>query len=395
MAVEVHRIEKEFIFKSLIEASFEVDIHGPGFRTKARITEHDEREVRLEIVGAPVKPADRTRINVYFAFREQPMTFSTVVVEAKDATLVLRQPKEIYRDLSRDFERVYAPPGLTVTLTVEGEELIMSFPDSEQYEPVEEPQVATNFDAVKIGDLLKAFRERAAEYADENKIVMFRERRPESRCENLVSLSGRVLVLPLWKLKDGDSQLVRQRVLTRERVRGVAEAYGEDPDTVEAELNTLVASNRTRHVRYEMYCPVLYHQYVVGYMYLIRTDASKGGFSDQSVEFAVQFARILSYSLKVNGYFAGRERRDEITDAEVIDISGSGILLSFPKEKVAPVIFTDVELRIRLDGQDIEAKGTVARRFSDADRIYVGVRFTRMDHVDKVELLERLYGHSE
>ncbi len=399
MAVEVHRIEKEFIFRSYLDSGDPIEVQWPRFRADATIVDYTDADVTLKLSREPNSGlAEGERVNVYFSFRDQPMTFTTNVLAHNGVDLRLRQPGEIYRDLNRDFERIFPPQGLTLSITIDGEELTMQFPDSELYEPVEEPTVATNFDAAKIGELLKAFRERADEFASENKIIMFRERTPETRPEMLISRSGKILTLPLWELGSDEPQAVRQRILTKERVRALAQAYGEDPDEVETELETVAAENRKNHIRYEMYCPVLYHQYVIGYMYLIRTDEDPGGFDSQAVEFALQFGRILSYSLKVNGYFVQKEHHDNIVDAEVIDISGSGALVAIPKEKVAPVIFTSLELQITFDQggrkKNIDATGVVARRFTDQDRVYIGVHFTRMDHIDKTDLIELLYGRS-
>mgnify|MGYP006273636233 FL=1 len=399
MAVEVHRIEKEFIFRSYLDSGDPIEVQWPSFRANATIIDYTDQDVTLELAREPKSSlAEGGRVNAYFSFRDQPMTFTSNAVNQNGTHLKLLQPTEIYRDLNRDFERIFPPQGLTLSITIDGQELTMQFPDSELYEPVEEPTVATNFDAAKIGELLKTFRERADEFASENKIIMFRERTPQTRPEHLISRSGKILTLPLWELGPDEPQAVRQRILTKERVRALAQAYGDDADEVEADLDAVYEESRKNHIRHEMYCPILYHQYVVGYMYLIRTDEDPGGFDAQAVEFALQFGRILSYSLKVNGYFVQKEHHDRIVDAEVIDISGSGVLVAIPKEKVAPVIFTTLELKITFDQGDekkeIDASGVVARRFTDQDRVYIGVHFTRMDHVDKTDLIELLYGRS-
>jgi hypothetical protein len=141
-----------------------------------------------------------------------------------------------------------------------------------------------------------------------------------------------------------------------------------------------------------MYCPVLHQHYVVGYLYLLRTREFPEPFDSKVVDFVFQFSRILAYSLKMNGYFTAEPSREEFGAAELLDISGSGLLFGFPKGGPSPLLYSDLDLTLYLGDVSLTVKGRVMRRYDDNERTYIGVRFLDMSLDDMELLFQRLYG---
>ncbi len=274
-----------------------------------------------------------------------------------------------------------------------GRQVQLDYPDSDQYEAAEDPGVDPGFDASKVSELLKAFRERAARFATENKIVMFRERKPATFQENLVARSGRVLVLPFAVTESQiRSQQIRDRLLSQDEIISLRAEEGEDMFSVLEQIGRIVESNRARRLWHELYCPVLYRQYVVGYLYLMRSDADRERFDPDVFEFVLQFGRILSYSLQVNGYFKAEPRVDEFAAAELIDISGSGVLFVCPPGGPDLLLYTDLDLKLSLGAESIPARGRVMRKYNDDGRTYIAIQFIRLDPDDMEKLLLHIYG---
>ena len=158
------------------------------------------------------------------------------------------------------------------------------------------------------------------------------------------------------------------------------------------QIGKVVESNRSRRLWHELYCPVLYRQYVVGYMYLLRSDDDQERFDPGVFDFVLQFGRILSYALKVNGYFRAEPRVDEFGAAELIDISGSGVLFGCPPDGPDVLLYTDLDLKITFGDESIGARGRVMRKYNDSGRVYIAIQFIELDPDDMEKLLLHIYG---
>ncbi len=392
MAHEIKRIEKEFILKNVLEQRAPLELHVGPERLQAVLEKMNEERIWIRLVH-DIFPPDISSVTVFFRFRNNPMTFTSRVIECTDEIAEVAQPAELFRDLSRSFERIKAPRDVSVSFLFKGKQVRLDYPDSDQYEPADDPGVDPGFDASKISDLLRAFRERAQTFATENKIVMFRERRPQSFQERLVARSGKILVLPFY---GAESQIrsaqVRERLLTQDEIISIKADEGEDMFSVLEQIGKIVESNRARRLWHELYCPVLYRQYVVGYLYLMRSDADQERFESGVFDFVLQFGRVLAYSLKVNGYFKAEPQIDEFGAAELIDISGSGVLFGCPPDGPDVLLYTDLDLKISLGDRSIGARGRVMRKYHDSGRVYIAIQFIELDPDDMEKLFRHIYG---
>lgn len=392
MGTEIKRIEKEFIFKDVCERRTPLEIHLSQERLRAYIESFDEEQLTL-LLPDDILPSDLKEITAFFRFRNNAMTFKSRILQMDGGKVQVAQPEELIRDLSRAFERIRSPKGVSVTFLFKGKQVRMDYPDSDQYDPVEEPEADPGFDATRIADLLKSFRERAARFATENKIVMLRERVPTTFQERLVASTGKILTLPFYPTEAQiRSEDVRQRILNQDEIIAHEAESGDDMFSVLERIGKVVDSNREKKIWHELYCPVLYHQYVVGYLYLMRSGTEQEKFEPATFEFVLQYSRILAYSLKVNGYFRAEPVIDEFGTAELIDISGSGLLFSYPPDGPEILLYTDLDLRIRLGEQTIPVRGRVMRSYNDSDRTYIAIQFIELDPDDMEILFEHIYG---
>jgi hypothetical protein len=223
---------------------------------------------------------------------------------------------------------------------------------------------------------------------------MFRERRPTDIVERMLALSGKIVVLPFDNLDSftmARSKLATSLLKEDDLHRMFREA-GEDPMLAASELQDHLNKLKNQKVWHELYCPVLFQEFVVGYIYLMRADMNITPFSQEHLDMVHQFSRLLSYSLKLNGYFKAEPVQEEFTSSELVDISGSGLLFSYPLEGPSIQLYTDVELTVTLGEQPIQILGRVVRKFRDAGQIYLGVQFMDLSDEDQHLLFTRLYG---
>jgi hypothetical protein len=256
-----------------------------------------------------------------------------------------------------------------------------------------------NFDATKMTNLLRAFREKAQTFSSENKIVMFRERRPESFEEKLITATGKPFFYPqsLNKNIPEKDLVLSPRLLTREEIILSQTKQGMELFEVIDVLNKTEEDKNTKNILHELYSPMLYHNYVVGYLYLVSFKDDGQKLSQKVIDFVFQFGRLLIYGLKVNGYFKGEPVKERVDTAEVIDISASGIQFALPLRRFDSVLllFNNLDFDLLIGARKLRIGGRIMRKYNDNGRIYICVMFLDIKDADKMFLLESLYGTTE
>lgn len=105
-----------------------------------------------------------------------------------------------------------------------------------------------------------------------------------------------------------------------------------------------------------------------------------------------QFSRLMAYSLKSNGYFKKKLLQEKITDCEIVDLSASGLLFSYPHDAVPFELYQEVDLVLDTGKQTLSLSGTIVRKFKDAKHIYLGVQFLNLPAPTQDQLSIELYG---
>lgn len=390
MAVKVSRIEKEYILRQMLDGGLQVEIRCGETLAKARLEKMLPDSLGFAFLEAMPGFQAPPHVDLFIPFRGTRVTCRLKVKVSGSEGLATTVPDALYRDLDRGFERVEPDEEVKVSILLDGVEYILDFPSSQGFYEPEPPAVNIRFDAGKIVNLLKAFREKALSMASENRIVMFRERKPAGLPEEIMAISGLPLLLPMHERGEmyGEMQL-----MDSDSMGDLCRSIGKDPLTASNELAQHVERMRKRNVRQEFYCPVLFRQYVVGYIYLMKTDVRSPPFPRATLEFVTQFSRILAYSLQQNEYFQAMKTRKSFDRASLVDISGSGLLFSMPLNGPSLDILDDVDLQIAFTGRVLPAKGRVMRHFQDQERVYLGIKFTEMPDDGQEYLMEKLYGH--
>jgi hypothetical protein len=338
----------------------------------------------------------------FFKFRGTRMTGrgKFISIEKRDETRKLKigVPKTLYRDLSRGYERVAPQEGDRVCFMVKGEKFALNFPQSKAYEPFEEPQPAANVDPARMTTLLKQFRESAQAFSSESKIVMFRERQPENFEENLVTTTGKTFLYPqsLHKATLENTRIISPRVLAQEEVILHETNRGRELFQALNFLSEITKDKEAKNILQEMYSPILYNNYAVGYLYLVTFKNNGRYFPQKVMDFVFQFGRLLVHSLKVNGYFKGVPVQERV-EAEIIDISASGIQMVLPRVHYdkAMELLHDLTFTLYLRGAEMQIGGRIMRKFRDKGRLYVCTTFVDIQDPDRLFLMESLYGSSE
>jgi hypothetical protein len=229
----------------------------------------------------------------------------------------------------------------------------------------------------------------------DSRIVMMRDRLARAWEEKVIVRLGQCLWIPSteedFPAKD---PFPDERVITKGALIHVEEESGAQPFVITGKLGNILYEKAKKGIVSELWCPVLYNEYVVGYVHLVNKGEPKNRIGKDLVEYTWQFARVLCFSLVTNGYFKAESTSERRYEAPVIDMSASGLLFAHNSGDLVRelLVHTDLELTIRIGKRSFKVGCRIMRKFRDAENNYFGVLFLRIEPSDFAFLFERLYG---
>jgi hypothetical protein len=397
MATNLRRIEKEFVLGSARDGAVSLLLLAGSGEWPCLITGMTDESLTLSH-SMPLRLLRRSQVYEFrFVYREQPMAFRSRVLDVKESSLAVEMPQTVYKNLGRRYSRRAPPIEMTVSFSFRGDRYDLSFPTTREFEPVAEPEPNSTFDPSDIRALVREFNDRASEFASERSVRMFKERKPESVEEKIIVRTGRIYYLPtaIGGLPVIDPY-VQPRIVTRETFAEYMREQGVRDDLVEDEVVRFERNKKNSGLLSELMIPLLFQEYVIGYVRLANKQAGKPPFDLGVLETFHQFAKVLAYSLKTNGYFRNAPKKGDDYSADVIDISAGGVLFSNASHDLSTSLLpgSTIALSMKAKGRQVKASAEVKRVYRDASRSYFGVEYTQIAPEDFRFLFESLYGRS-
>jgi hypothetical protein len=395
MATSLKRIEKEFILGSARDDQTKLLL----------LAGNGEWPVEIKTIGADyivfshAMPLRLLRRGIHyefrFVYRDQAMAFRAKTNDIKDNLLTVDMPASVYKNLGRRYSRRLAPTELSVSFSFKGERFELAFPTTKEYTAPATPEASADFDPADIRGLIRSFNAKAEEIASEKSIVMFKERQPESVEERVITRTGKMLFLATTAggMPEIDP-FPRSRIVTRALLAEFFKEEGLREDLVEDEVARFERNKRSSGILSELLVPILFQEYVIGYVSLQNRVAGREPFDLASLETFHLFSEILAHSLKINGYFKGAPKKVPDIRAQVLDVSAGGILFANDSKDLGASLLPDARLDLLFSVSDrkLKAAGTVRRTYRDGDLFYYGVEYDEIQPEDFRFLFEILYG---
>jgi hypothetical protein len=396
MGTEVGRIEKEFVFKSLVDDATPCDLHGVRREFKCTFSGVTEKNLELKPVAEKLEGfAPGEEVRLFFYLRNNYHTFVSHVVEVGPDKIVIEQPPGVYKNLQRKFERVKLKGAIDVSFMLEGAKVELNFPKSDRFSPIEPLQEDVTFNPARIQEVVKIFRIKMETQCTDNKILMLRDKMPRTWEEKTIVRLGKSLWIPStsedFPLRD---PFPDDRVITKAELIKLEEEGGAQPYLVTSRLGNILYEKTKKDIFSELWCPVLYNEYVVGYIHVWNSEARRERISRDVIEFVQQFSRVLCHSLVTNGYFKVENSTGRRFEAPIIDMSASGMLFAHTSTDLVRdlLVHTDIEMTVRIERRTLLVGTRIMRKFRDAENTYFGVLFLKIEQEDFQFLYQFLYG---
>jgi hypothetical protein len=339
----------------------------------------------------------RAKMDMLFDYRGQVINFTVEVSSIKDDLIFCDIPDLLYKDLDRSFSRVDTPSDFQIQFAFLGDRYNLSFPKVMEFETDGTSEFFKEFDPQNLTGLIDQMSGWIKNYASGYKMIIFKERKPDSVEERIVSETGKALFIPstLGYLPQTDPN-PKKRIITEEIFKRYLESTGTGQSHLDDTCARFIKSKYEDGIFSDAWIPILFHEYVLGYIHIWINREGKIPFDFAVLDTIFEFAKVLSYSLKMNGYFENGRLPRESFEGRVIDISASGLLFACPYSNLSSTLLVDSELKIKIiaPGRSINAVARIVRRFRDRTTGYFGCRFIDMAPEDMRFLFESIYGKS-
>ena len=396
MGTAVGRIVQEFVFRSLVDQRIPVQVHGNRKEMEGVLTSVDNSTLDISVAETDLTDVeDDEPIRAFFHFQTNYHTFTATVSKVDGNTLRLHRPESIYRNVKRKYERVPAPSGLDISFSLMGEDMQLHFPKSETEEAhgIEPTIPADRRDGTHdVQTLIADFRAKVAEVVSTNKIVMLRDKPASTLFEKLLVSTRKILWLPSNEEEfPFYDPFPDERIIVKLDLRKITD---EGSSTGESLADNILFRRASADSFSDLYCPILYREYVVGYIHLSNHRDRREKITEELVEFTYEFARVLCYALQLNGYFRAEGQEDEYIESSVIDMSASGLLFTYSGPQVIEELQaeSEIDLVLKTEMRQLVVGSRVMRRFAADDNYFFGVEFIRISPDDFEYLFEYLYG---
>jgi hypothetical protein len=395
MATPVKNIEKEFMLRVL----YEEDI--PVIYLKDRI-EHlfflkkPAREDLFFQTDKPIRDVKvKDRIDLMFDYLSRTIVFTAEILQIKDQEITCAIPDFLYKDVDRSYSRVSVPSEMQVQFTFLGERYNLSFPKVTEYETGDGGDFLQNSDPKSLAGLIEQMAAWIKNFASAYRLVLFKDTKPSTVEERIISETGKTLFLP--STKDGFLQndpFPQKRIITENMFRRYLESTGIGLAFIGNACARFLKTKTDNGTLSDAWIPILFHEYVIGYIHIWNNVEGRPPFDYTMIDVLYQFAKVLAYSLKINGYFEEGKVENDYFEGKVIDISASGLLFAYPHSESASALHPESKLTVRIitPQRSITTEAIIVRRFKDKSQGYYGCQFEKMDPQDLGYLFESIYG---
>jgi hypothetical protein len=396
MSTPIKRIEKDFLLKALYDE--QIPVMYLNDRTQYIL--YMEKPAKSEVFFRSDRPITglkpRKKLDLMFDYKGQVIIFSIEVSAVKDIQITAAAPDYLFKNLDRSYSRVSVPQELKVQFTFRGDRFRLHYPKVQEYESGEIGEWMSNVDPKNLQGLIDQMATWIKSFASGYKMVIFKETKPSTTEERILAETGKTLYLPstLANLPQADPY-PKKRLVTEEMFRRYLESTGVDPLYIQDAINRFVKQKFDAGFFSDAWIPILFQEYVIGYIHIWINKEGKLPFDYNVVETLYQFSKILAFSLKLNGYFNSGRVKNEPFEGKIVDISASGLLFAYPhSSSLSSALLPDSELAVCLSApkRTINASARIMRRYKDNALGYFGCRFLDMAPEDMRFLFEYLYG---
>lgn len=396
MGKEIKRIEQEFIYKYLKDHKVELYIQLYKHQITGCLSDFSDKQLTINTTSeAETFLKKRDEIKLFFNFHGAKHIFKARIIKINHAQLILTPPSLVLKDLQRKYERIHSGEEITISFMLKEKKVTLNFPVIDVNSPLRDLVIPQEVSNQNMTELIKEFKISLQGTVETNQIIMMRNKVPSTYEEILMSKTGKILWIPDVQKGLQDQRLYPTDLLTTYRdIQEAEENLSAEQALVKFKMALQTKKDRASYS--QLYCPIFYNYYFIGYVYLSNGISLKKIIDYKMVKHTYDFTKILCYSLESNHYFETTQKETNFHDLPIIDISASGLLFghtsaTLPQELL---LHKTLDFTITIHNRPIALSARVMRKFRDSNYNYFGIEFNNITPEDFRFLYEYIYGNS-
>jgi len=396
MATPVGRIEKEFLFKALFEEKLPIVYVKDRTEYVFKLDQKASEELVFRPGKNPGKFKNHFKLPLLFNYRGQVIDFTAEILAQKDELIYCKTPDTLYKNLDRNYLRIDTPEDINILFTFRGDRYNLAFPKTNEYENIASEDLIRTLDPHNFSGLIKQITQMLSNFADGYRIINFKDKMPDVIEERIVSETGKAIFIPSTSgFFPRTDPYPKKRIITEDNFKRYLETTGVGLTFLDDHCARFLKSKFDDNIFSDAWVPILFHEYVIGYIHIWIDKPGRPPFDFSVLDNVFQYAKVLAFSLKENGYFEHGKVENEPFSGKVLDISASGLLFACSLgSSLLTTLMVDAELTVTIEAPNrtINVVAKIVRRFKDKNAGYFGCRFTNMPPEDTRFLFEHLYG---
>ncbi|MDR2149722.1 MAG: PilZ domain-containing protein [Spirochaetaceae bacterium] len=394
MATPVKHVERDFFLNALCTEQIPLTYLRNRVKYALTIEKTDKNTVSLKAEQVIKGLEPKNKVTFAFMYKNIRFSFSSVVSAVQDEYITLPMPEALYKNLDRSYARVMLPEDLTIECRYTDEGYILPFPtltagESPYTEKPEQDSQTDDFDAA-----LARMASWADRYADALDLISFKEKKPDTIEEALVSEHGKTLFLPqvLNGLPQEDNGMA---VITADDYKAYLKNHQPEIKDPDEALKQFISDKQNKNLGADLWLPLYFQDYIIGCIHLSQTSASAHLPFDESVlRTARQFAVDLVAAMKASGYFAAGYLKNKLIPGKIVNISASGFCFAYSSSPFSAALRVagDIAVRLSATNRIINATAKIVRQYQNREIWFLGCQFVGMIPEDLRFLYESLYG---
>ncbi len=387
------RVEKEYIIDILYNKKIPLSFYvKEKYEFSGIITRYDSFTLTIQHnCKLPLSVYQKLTF-IFFVRDNRHMFISTIKSIVNSQTFLVSFPETIIRNIQRRFQRVNIKEN-SVSVQFESKTEHLDFPETTTFKIFDESLLRLET-INNIQELIDNFRRKMSIFS-KNAIVLFKNRNPSTIEEFLIVKTGKAFYIPNSFKYFPDSQVYDiEKVIVNEDIIDYYKLLGNDNNVANQKINQLLILKQKKNILSELYYPVIYKKYVLGFIYLMNEVDKNSQIAFNIINNLEEFSKLLIASLIKNNYFT----RIEIltVNANIIDISAGGMQFSSSEELMYTNLLEKdkVTLTFKLENNIFSLIGYVRRRWKKDENWYYGVQFDD-SQVEQIENIKKIIYNKE
>ncbi|MCX8058475.1 MAG: PilZ domain-containing protein [Spirochaetes bacterium] len=384
-------IDKEFLYKSIVDNNIPVTIYiKNNVSFDGFIISYDRFSITIKHnSNLPLSPFQK--IQVSFFFRENRHIFESSIKNIIDSkTFSIKNPEMIFRNPKRKYQRITIDELSHIQIFFKDVSVQLNFPETEKfcpfpYEKFKDKKLDT------VENLLKNFKQKMSVFS-KNKIVMLRDKQPNTLEEFLIIKTGKSFYIPNVNSYFPDTDLYdRDLVIVKPDLIEYWKLMGTEVKDPNSQINSLLKIKESRGIYSELFFPVIYKKYVISYIYIMNQIDKKQQIPFNIIPKLEEFGKLMLATLIQYKYFEKLEEKSKQT--ELIDLSAGGLQFGTIDKTIIDNINIDDNIKISfsIKGQYFYLEGIIRRKYQFENKWYYGVQFINYPLETQQQLEKLLY----